>query len=143
MLAYAEFYALMPADNPATVGAGSPVEFPRDGPSSGGIARDSASEFVIPHLGTYRVTFSVSVNEPGQLVIAVDSGSGMVAVPYTVYGRATGTSLITGEAFVRTSAVNSAIEVRNPTGNSPALTVTPNAGGTQATVASILIQQLD
>jgi hypothetical protein len=141
--AYAEFYALMPPDNPATVGAGIPVEFPRNGPSSGAIARSSASEFVIPSVGTYRVTFSVSVNEPGQLAIAVDSGSGMVELPYTVYGRATGTSLITGEAFVTTSAVNSAIEIRNPTGNTPALTITPSAGGTHAAVASILIQQLD
>ena len=143
MPAYAEFYALMPPDNPATVGAGIPVEFPRDGPSSGVIARNSASEFVIPSVGTYRVTFSVSVNEPGQLAIAVDSGSGMVELPYTAYGRATGTSLITGEAFVTTSAVNSAIEIRNPTGNTPALTITPRAGGTHAAVASILIQQLD
>jgi hypothetical protein len=140
--AYAEFYALMPEDNPATVGAGIPVQFPQDGPTSGVIARRSASEFVIPSVGTYRVTFTVSASEAGQLVIALDSGSGMVELPYTVYGRATGTSLITGEAFVTTSAVNSAIEVRNPTGNTTALTITPNAGGTHAAVASILIQRL-
>jgi hypothetical protein len=132
----------MPPDNPATVGAGIPVQFPQDGPTSGVIARRSVSEFVIPSVGTYRVTFTVSANEPGQLVIALDSGSGMVELPYTVYGRAAGTSLITGEAFVTTSAVSSAIEVRNPTGNTPALTITPNAGGTHAAVASILIQQL-
>lgn len=140
--AYAEFYALMPPNNATTVGAGIPVEFPQNGPTSGVIARRSSSEFVLPAVGTYRVAFSVSVDEPGQLVIGLDSGSGMVELPYTVYGRATGTSLISGEALVTTTAVNSALELRNPTGNTPALTITPKAGGAHAAVASIVIQQL-
>jgi hypothetical protein len=132
----------MPPDNAATAGAGAPVEFPRNGPTSEVIARRSASEFVLPIVGTYRVTVSVSTDEPGQLVIALDSGGGMVELPYTVFGRATGTSLISGEALVRTSAAESAIEVRNPAGNTPALTITPKAGGTHAAAASIIVQQL-
>jgi hypothetical protein len=139
---YAEFYALMPPDNATTVGAGAPVAFPRTGPTSGSIVRQSTTEFVLPSIGTYRVSFSVSADEPGQLVIALNSGSGMVELPYTVYGRATGTSLIAGEALVTTVAVNSAFEVRNPAGNTPALTITPKAGGTQAAVASIVVQEL-
>jgi hypothetical protein len=140
--AYAEFYALMPPNNAATVGAGAAIEFPQDGPTSGPISRRSSTEFVLPSVGTYRVAFSVSVDEPGQLVIGLDSGSGIVELPYTVYGRATGTSLISGEALVTTTAVNSALELRNPTGNTPALTITPNAGGTHPAAASIVIQQL-
>ena len=78
--AYAEFYALMPPDNAATVGAGIPVQFPENGPTTGVITRRSgsssteATEFVLPSIGTYSVNFSVSVTEPGQLVIALDSG---------------------------------------------------------------------
>ena len=140
--AYAEFYALMPPNNAATVGAGMAVEFPQDGPTSGTISRRSSTEFVLPSVGTYRVAFSVSVDEAGQLVFGLDSGSGMVELPYTVYGRATGTSLISGEALVTTTAANSALELRNPTGNTPALTITPKAGGTHAAGASIVIQQL-
>jgi hypothetical protein len=140
--AYAEFYALMPPNNAVTVGAGMPVEFPQNGPTSGVITRRSASELVLPQVGTYRVAFSVSVDEPGQLVIGLDSGSGMVELPYTVYGRATGTSLISGEALVTTTVTNSALELRNPTGNTPALTITPKAGGAHAAVASIVVQQL-
>jgi hypothetical protein len=132
----------MPPDNTSTVAAGTPVEFPRDGPSGGTIARRNSTEFVLPAIGTYSVDFSVSVNEPGQLVIAVDSGGGMVELPYTVYGRATGTSQISGEALVTTTVANSALELRNPTGNTPALTVTPSAGGTHAAVASLVIRQL-
>jgi hypothetical protein len=139
---FAEFYALMPPDNAATVGAGIPVEFPQTGPTTGDIVRQTASKFVLPSIGTYRVTFSVSADEPGQLAIALNTGSGMVELPYTVYGRAIGTSLIAGDALVTTSAANSVLEVRNPAGNTPALTITPKAGGTHAAVASLVIQQL-
>jgi hypothetical protein len=142
---YAEFFALMPPDNAATVGAGIPVQFPQNGPTSGVITRrggPSAPEFVLPNIGTYRVAFSVSVDEAGQLVLALDSGAGMVDLAYTVYGRATGTSEISGDALVTTTVTNSVLELRNPAGNSPALTVTQKAGGTRAAIASIVIQQL-
>jgi hypothetical protein len=139
---FAEFYALMPPDNAATVGAGIPVEFPQTGPTVGGIVRRNATEFVLPSAGVYRVSFSVSVAEAGQLVIALDSGSGMIELPYTVIGRATGTTPISGEALVKTVASNSAIELRNPTGNTPALTITPVAGGTHAASAFFVIQRL-
>jgi hypothetical protein len=143
--AFAEFYALMGPDNAATVGAGIPVQFPRDGPTTGVITRRggvSFTEFVLPNIGTYRVAFSVSVTEAGQLVLALDSGGGMLEQAYTVYGRATGASPIAGEALVTTTVAKSALELRNPTGNTPALTITPSAGGTHAAAASIVIQQL-
>lgn len=140
--AYAEFYALMPPDNPATVGAGIPIEFPRSGPSAGGITRRNSTEFLVPTVGTYRVSFSISADEPGQLVIALNSGSGMVELPYTVFGRAVGTSLIAGEGLVTTTSINSVLEVRNPSGNTPALTITPKAGGSHAAAASLVVQRL-
>lgn len=139
---YAEFYALMPPDNAATVPAGAPVEFPRNGPAAGSITRLTSAEFRLPSIGTYSIDFSVSVNEPGQLVVALDSGGVTVELPYTVYGRATGTSEISGVALVTTTVANSTIELRNPKGNTPALTITPLAGGAQAAAASIVIQQL-
>jgi hypothetical protein len=136
----------MPSDNATTVGAGVPVEFPRNGPTTDVIARlggVSPTEFVLPGIGTYQVAFSVSVDEAGQLVLALDSGSGMAELPYTVYGRATGTSLISADVLVTTIAPDSTLELRNPAGNTPALTITPDAGGTHADVASLVIQKLD
>ena len=97
---------------------------------------------MLPSVGTYSVDFSVSVDEAGQLVLALDSGGGMVELPYTVYGRATGTSQIAGDALVTATAAGSTVELRNPTGNTTALTITPIAGGTHPTAASIVIQQL-
>jgi hypothetical protein len=132
----------MPPDNPATVAAGAAVQFPQSGPASGGISRLNSAEFLLPNIGTYSIDFSVSVTEPGQLVIALDSGSVMIELPYTVYGRATGTGQITGDALVATTVANSSVEIRNPAANTPALTITPLAGGTQAAVASIVIQRL-
>ena len=49
--------------------------------------------------------------------------------------------LVSG-VLVINSAANSVLSIRNPTGNSTALTVTPSAGGTQAVSASLLIKQL-
>jgi hypothetical protein len=135
---YAEFFALMPPDNAATVAAGTAVDFPQDGPSAGGIVRISANDFVLPDAGTYRVQFSVSVNEAGQLQLTLDSNP----LAYTVYGRATGTSQISGEALVETTGPNSVLSVVNPAGNSPALTITPNAGGTHPVAASLVIERL-
>ena len=128
---YGSFFALMPGDNAATVGGGVAVEFPQDGPALGGIIRlggVNPSEFVLPDIGTYLVTWQVSVAEAGQLVLALDSGSGFVELAPTVVGRATGTSQISGSTLITTTAVSSTLAVRNPTGNTPALTITPHAG---------------
>jgi len=124
------------------VAAGSAVEFPNDGPNSGTIARTSATTFDLPAIGTYRVAFSVSVTEAGQLELALDSGAGAVELPYTVSGRATGTSQITGEALVTTTVADSILSVENPTGNSTALTITPLAGGTHPVAATLVIERV-
>jgi collagen triple helix repeat protein len=139
---FAEFYALMPPDNPATVAAGADVDFPNDGPTSGSgvIARASTDTFNLSAIGTYRVAFTVSVDEPGQLVLTLNG----VQLAYARYGRFTGTSQISGEALVETSVINSLLSVRNPTGAITALTITPNAGGTlgQPVAASLVVQRL-
>jgi hypothetical protein len=135
---YAEFFALMPPDNAATVAAGGAVQFPQDGPQNA-ITRASPSTFTLPAVATYHVSFVVSVTEAGQLALALNG----TELAYTVNGRATGTSEIVGEALVENTAVNSTIEVVNPTGNSSALTITPFAGGTHAVAASLIIEQLD
>lgn len=135
---YAEFYALMPPDNPATVAVGGAVGFPQDGPQAG-ISRNSSSIFTLPSVGTYRVSFTVSVTEPGQLGLSLNG----TELAYTINGRATGTSQISGEALVTTTTANSTVAVVNPAGNSTALTITPDAGGTHAVAASLIIEQLD
>ena len=133
----------MPSNNAAPVAAGSDVEFPQDGPNSGtGIVRTSSSAFRLPNIGIYQVLFQVSVSESGQLVLTLDSGAGAVELPYTVVGRATGTTQIVEMALVQTSVINSILTVRNPAGESTALTITPLAGGTDPVSAHLVIMQI-
>ena len=141
-IAFAEFYALMPPDNASTVASGGAVDFPQNGPASGGIARTSPETFQLQEIGTYRVAFTVSVSEAGQLQLNLDSGGGAVALPRTVFGRATGTSQISGESLVTTTIKNSLLSVNNPPANVTALTITPLAGGTKPAVATLVIERL-
>ena len=141
---FANFYALMPKDNAVTVAVGGNIDFPQDGPSigTGLIARTGVDTFNLTNIGVYQVLFQVSVDEPGQLVLTLDSGGGGIELDYTLVGRATGTSQMTGMALVQTTAVDSILSVSNPTGNSTALTITPLAGGTHPVSACLIITRI-
>jgi hypothetical protein len=129
----------MPGDNAATVAPGEAVEFPQDGPSVGSASISVGSgDFLLPAIGTYQVEFQVSVSEAGQLELVLDG----VALPYTVVGRATGTSQLVGQALVTTSALNSVLEVDNPASAFSALTITPLAGGSSPVSATLIITQV-
>ena len=136
---YAQFYALMPPDNAATVAVGADVDFPQDGPVGVGISRIGADSFNLSTPGVYRVAFAVSVTEAGQLALTLNGAD----LAYTVAGRATGTSQITGEYLVETTVADSILTLRNPAGNSTALTITPLAGGTRPASATLVIERLE
>ena len=136
--AFADFFALMPGDNADTVAPGTPVDFPQDGPNSGDITRASASEFVIPDIGTYQVFFQVPVTEAGQLQLELNGAP----LAYTVVERATGASQIVGKFIIETTVINSTLRVINPAGNPTALTITPLAGGASPVSAHLIIERL-
>ena len=139
VLSYADFYALMPPDNAATVAPGTDVSFPQNGPiANTNIGRLGPSSFNLGPIGTYQILFEVSVTEAGQLILTLNGQD----LEYTVVGRATGTSQIVGMAVVTTTQVNSVLTVRNPAGNAAALTVTPLAGGTRPVSAHLVITQI-
>jgi hypothetical protein len=138
-LSFADFYALMPGDNAATIAVGTAVQFPNNGPSdgSGAISRSNASVFTLSAAGTYEVFFQVSVSEAGQLMLRLNGAE----VANSVVGRATGTSQLTSSSIITVSA-NSTLEVVNPSGNATALTITPVAGGTHSVSAHLVIKRL-
>jgi len=139
ILNYADFFALMPPDNSATVAPGTDVSFPQDGPNSGsGIARSGPGSFTLAEIGTYLVMFQVSVTEAGQLILTLNGED----LAYTVAGRATGVSQIVGTALVETTVAGSVLTVRNPEGTAAALTITPVAGGTRPVSAHLVIMQI-
>ena len=66
VLGYADFYALMPPDNSATVAPGTDVSFPRNGLiANTNIGRLGPSSFNLGPVGTYHILFEVSVTEAG------------------------------------------------------------------------------
>jgi len=139
VLAYADFYALMPPDNADTVAPGADVSFPQDGPIGGtSIARAGDDSFTLADIGVYQVLFQVSVTEAGQLILTLNGAD----LPYTVAGGAGGITQIVGVAIVETTAVNSVLTVRNPEGTATALTITPVAGGTRPVSAHLTITRL-
>ncbi len=139
ILAFADFYALMPPDNSATVAPGTDVSFPQDGPNSNtGITRIGVDSFNLADIGTYQIQFQVSVTEAGQLLLSLNGAD----LAYTVVGKATGTSQIIGMALVTTTVMNSTVTVRNPAGNTTALTITPLAGGSRSVSAHLVITRI-
>ena len=139
VLSYADFYALIPPDNSATVAPGTDVSFPQNGPiANTNIGRLGPSSFNLGPIGAYQILFQVSVTEAGQLILTLNGQD----LAYTVAGRATGTSQIVGMAVVTTTAINSVLTVRNPAGNATALTITPLAGGTRPVSAHLVITQI-
>ena len=139
VLSYADFYALMPPDNAATVAPGTDVSFSQNGAiANTNIGRLGPDSFNLGPIGTYQILFQVGVTEAGQLILTLNGED----LPETVVGRATGTSQIVGMSLVTTTTVNSVLTVRNPAGNAAALTVTPLAGGTRPVSAHLVITQL-
>ena len=139
ILSYADFYALMPPDNSATVAPGTDVSFPQNGPiANTNIGRLGPSSFNLGPIGTYQILFQVSVTEAGQLILSLNGQD----LEYTVAGRATGTSEIVGMAIISTTSANSVLTVRNPSGNAAALTVTPLAGKEVPSSAHLVITQI-
>jgi len=135
---FAEFYALMPGDNTATIAAGSPVEFPQNGPTNGIITRINASQFNIPAVGIYWVRWQVSIAEAGQLILQLNGSD----IARSVVGRATGTDQIVGETMISTTLPNTILTVTNPSGNPVAITLNPSAGGTRAVSANLITTRI-
>ena len=119
--------------------SGTDVSFPQDGPNNGAdISRTGPDSFSLAQIGTYQILFEVSVDEAGQLILTLNGED----LAYTVVGRATGASQIVGMSVVTTTVINSILTVRNPAGNSTALTITPLAGRTRPVSAHLVITQI-
>lgn len=139
VLAFADFYALMPPNNSDTVAAGESVDFPQNGPIGGtSISRINDSSFNLADVGSYQVLFNVTATEAGQLVLALNG----VELPYTVAGRSADGSQIVGMSIITTTSEDSVLTVRNPEGTAPPLTLIVDSGGTEPVSAHLVILRL-
>ena len=133
---YASFYALAPNDNPTAIAQNTAVEFPNSSASTTGITRLTNSTFNLADTGTYLIMFKVNTNTAGQLGIAVNGA----VQPNATFGNAADNGIIEGKTIITTTAANTVLSVVNPIAT--AVTVTPSAGGTEATVSDLTIIKL-
>lgn len=136
VLAYADFYALMPRNNATAIEPGFDVAFPQNGAIGGtGISRESDTLFNLTEAGTYQVLFQATATEAGQLVLTLNG----IELPYTVVGRDAANSEIVGMSFVTTTTDTGTLTVRNPSTNTTSLTLAPSSGGAQPVSAHLVI----
>lgn len=133
---YASFYALAPNDNPTAIAQNTAVEFPNTTASTTGITRLTNSTFNLADTGTYLIMFKVNTNTAGQLGIAVNGA----VQPNATFGNAADDGIIEGKTIITTTAANTVLSIVNPI--TTAVTVTPSAGGTEATVSDLTIIKL-
>jgi hypothetical protein len=138
VLSYADFYALMPPDNAATVAVGADVAFPENGViANTNIGRTSDTEFLLNATGTYLVMWNATVTEAGQLVLTLND----TELAYTTVGTGAANGEIVGFTIVNTTG-GATLTVRNPAVNTNGITLTANAGGANPVSAHLTIVQL-
>ena len=138
VLSYADFYALMPTDNPEAIEPGDDVAFPRNGViANTNIGRTSDTEFLLNAAGTYLVMWNATAAEAGQLVLTLNGEE----LSYTTVGKGAADGEIVGFTILNTTDATS-LTVRNPAANTTNVTLTPNAGGTNPVSAHLTIVQL-
>lgn len=133
---YASFYALAPNDNPTAIAQNTAIEFPNTTASTTGITRLTNSTFNLTNTGTYLIMFKVNTNTAGQLGIAINGA----VQPSATFGNAADDGIIEGKTIITTTAANTVLSIVNPI--TTAVTVTPSAGGTEATVSDFTIIKL-
>lgn len=134
VLAFADFYALMPPDNATPIVPGGAVAFPRDGVNSAtNIGRLSSTEFTLLDPGIYLVQFQVPIVEQGQAVLTLNG----VELPYTVVS---GDDSLYGVALVETTAATDRLALVNPALAAGNLTVA--SGAEVPNAAHLVITQL-
>jgi hypothetical protein len=120
------------------------VPFPRLGPTAvgSGITPLSATQFQIAVPGIYNVAWRVHTTEPGQLELCLND----TLLFETCMGNMNPTAgghEIAGNVNIETTLADSILELVNPNGNSPALTITPADGSsTHANAQTLVITRI-
>lgn len=141
VIEFADFFALMPADNAAPIAVSGAIEFPH-GSASSGIVRTAFTfdTFTLTNPGTYEINWQVSITQAAQLALNFDSGGGFLPDSKSVVGRATGSSQILGFYLIEIFGSTN-LQVINYNSTAGRI-VTPNAGGIQPVSAHLVIKRL-
>ncbi len=138
VLSYADFYALMPTDNPDEIAPGGDVAFPRNGViANTNIGRVNDTEFLLNSAGTYLVMWHATATEASQLVLTLNN----VELPSTVVGVNSPAGEMVGFTILTIAGV-STITLRNAAANDDDVTLTESPGGALPVSAHLTIIQL-
>jgi hypothetical protein len=136
VLAFADFYALLPPDDDDPIAPGDAVAFPRDNITSGtNIGRLSDTEFTLLDPGIYQVQFQIPVQGQSQVILTLNG----TELPYTTVS---GTETLTGIALVETTAATDVLSVTNPTQANNDLNLSPGTADELPVTAHLVITQL-
>jgi len=125
----------------AAIAPGAAVPFATPGVVFGSVGQVSTTTFRVGTAGVYEIVWQGTVTGAGQLELVADQGAGYAVIAGSIAGRSAVTSQIIG-SVTATLAANSQIQIRNPSGDSLSLTLTPSAGGTSVVAASLTIKQI-
>ncbi len=135
-------------DYSAVILPGAPVPFPRDGFISGGITRINSTSFLLPIIGTYKISWYLQTTEYGQSQLSVNNGDGFEFIASSVVSDQNPTEgghPMSGCDIITTTSNDAEVMVVNPVGNEPSagLTVTPFDGAqTHANVPFLIIKRI-
>lgn len=136
---FADFYALMPPDNPIPIPIGGRIEFPNDGYSNGVIVRLNTSQFILPNIGYYEVQLAIRIQATRQIVVVLDG----VELMETMSGNVGASGQIAGVFIVRTTAINQILSINSAISNTATIMISDSAGGLSPISAHLVIKQLN
>ena len=106
------------------------------------ISQVDSKTFNLASVGSYEVTWQGSYTDDGQLCLRVDDGSGFTELAFTTVGR-TAESQIVGNVIIITHAIDTKLQVCNPSINTATLVMASPAAGTESfNFASLVIKRL-
>ncbi|HEY6328470.1 MAG TPA: hypothetical protein VI756_03965, partial [Blastocatellia bacterium] len=103
------------------------------------ITRVDAGDFNISVPGTYQIQFQVSASAAGQLVVALNTGSGAVEQSNTVVGLSGTGDQVSETCIVTTTSANTILSIHNPAASTAVFDIAKSAGGNAGTSGHLVI----
>ena len=138
LLGFADFFAFNSEEEALILQPGEDFPFPNNGVTTGGISRISESSFKLAEPGNYLVMFVVTTIQTPKLGLTLNGEM----LEYTIAGRPSGGSQITGMTIINVTEENSVLTVRYPDEEADNTGVNPTAPPRDDTTSHLIIVQM-
>jgi hypothetical protein len=107
-LSFANFYALMPTNNPDQLYSGDSIAFPNTNIISGtDISRSNSTEFILESIGNYQVYFVFTINQRGQVGVSLNS----TILPNSIVGIEN-IGQLSGKFIISVTSISSVLSIK-------------------------------